>query len=174
MHAASICVRFFGIQSSGHSAPSRYGGPPATRKSARAKPSRATPESIAMSPQPHTYGEFRQQIHQDSPLGTRNVISKRPRLRFIRIRQLIAIAALGLLFWLGLSVSRHHEPRPSYPYYDTEKPVPPWSEPAPLKGNYSKEGVTNEHSTSTTYHVSQSPHVFRAPAADPPRPADPT
>jgi len=93
-----------------------------------------------MSSQIHTYTEFRQQIQHDQPLRTRDVISQRPRLLVIRIQQLIAIATLGLLFWLGFSVSRHHAAQPSYPYYDTQKPVPPWSEPAPLAGNYSKEG----------------------------------
>ena len=30
--------------------------------------------------------------------------------------------------------------RPSYPDYDTQKPVPPWSEPTPLKGNHDRGG----------------------------------
>jgi hypothetical protein len=41
------------------------------------------------------------------------------------------IAALSFLFvglWFGAS-TRHAPPQSSYPYYDTQKPVPPWSEP---------------------------------------------
>ena len=45
------------------------------------------------------------------------------------------IAALTFLFGLWFGVSTYHAPRPSYPYYDTQKPVPPWSEPTPLEGN---------------------------------------
>jgi hypothetical protein len=93
-----------------------------------------------MSSRIHTYTEFGQQIHHESSLRIRNVISQRRRLLFIRIQQLIAIAALGFLLWLWFSGSRYHAPQPSYPYYDTEKPMPPWSEPAPLQGNYTREG----------------------------------
>jgi hypothetical protein len=88
----------------------------------------------------HTYSEFRQQIQHDQPLWTRNVISQRPRLLFVRIQQLVAVATLGFLLWLWFGVSRHDASQPSYPYYDTQKPVPPWSEPGPLEGNYSKKG----------------------------------
>jgi len=41
------------------------------------------------------------------------------------------VAALSFLFvglWFGVS-ARHAPPQSSYPYYDTQKPVPPWSEP---------------------------------------------
>ena len=93
-----------------------------------------------MSPQIHAYTEFRQQIHHDQPLWTRNVIYQRPRVLVVRIQQLIAIGTLGFLLWLWFDVSTYQAPRPSYPYYDTQKPVPPWSEPAPLQGNYSREG----------------------------------
>jgi hypothetical protein len=92
-----------------------------------------------MSPQSHTYSEFRQQLQHDQQLWTRDVIFKRRPFLLICIQQVIAIATLGFLFWLLLGVSRHDAPQPSYPYYDTEKPVPPWSEPGPLEGNYSKE-----------------------------------
>jgi hypothetical protein len=93
-----------------------------------------------MFSQIQTYTGFRQQIHYKPRRWTRNVMSRRPRFLFIRIQQLVAIATLGVLFWLWFSASRHHESRPTYPYYDTQKPVPPWSEPAPLEGNYGREG----------------------------------
>jgi hypothetical protein len=93
-----------------------------------------------MSPQVQAYTEFRQEIQHHQPFWTRNAISQRPRALVIRIQQLIAIATLGFLFWLWFSVSGHDQPQPSYPYYDTQKPVPPWSEPAPLQGNYDREG----------------------------------
>ena len=50
------------------------------------------------------------------------------------------IAALALLFGLRIGLSTYHTPRPSYPYYDTQKPVPLWSEPMPLEGNRDKGG----------------------------------
>jgi hypothetical protein len=59
---------------------------------------------------------------------------------FSHVKRVAAIiAALSFLFvvlWFG--VSTQHASRPSYPYYDTQKPVPPWSEPVPLKGNHDK------------------------------------
>jgi hypothetical protein len=94
-----------------------------------------------MSPQIHTnteytYTELRQQIHDDLPLWRRDVISQRPPSFFTYVKPLAAIVvALGFLFWLWFGVSTYHVPRPSYPYYDTQKPVPPWSEPTPLEGN---------------------------------------
>jgi hypothetical protein len=75
-----------------------------------------------------------------NPLWTGDVISQRPPFLFIRIQQLVAIATLGFLFWLWFGVSTSYTPRASYPYYDIQKPVPPWSEPAPLAGNYGREG----------------------------------
>jgi hypothetical protein len=50
------------------------------------------------------------------------------------------IAALGFLFGLWFGVSTYHGPRPSYPYYDPQKPVPPWREPAPLESNHNTGG----------------------------------
>jgi hypothetical protein len=47
---------------------------------------------------------------------------------------------LGFLFGLWFGIPTHHAPRPSYPYYDTQKSVPPWSEPMPLEGNRDKGG----------------------------------
>jgi len=61
---------------------------------------------------------------------------------FTRVKRVATImVALGCLF-VGLSfgVSTYRASRPSYPYYDTQKPVPPWSEPAPLKGNHDSGG----------------------------------
>jgi len=85
----------------------------------------------------HTYTELLQQIHHDPPLRTRDVISQRSPFPFTRVKQLAAIiTALTVLFvglWFG--VSTYHPLRPSYPYYDTQRPAPPWSEPAPLEGN---------------------------------------
>jgi hypothetical protein len=48
------------------------------------------------------------------------------------------IVVLGFVFWLWFGVSTYHAPLARYPYYDTQKPVPPWSEPMPLKGNYGR------------------------------------
>jgi len=60
---------------------------------------------------------------------------------FTHIKRVAAIiAALSFLFvglWFGV-LTRHAPPQSSYPYYDTQKPVPPWSEPRPLKGNHNK------------------------------------
>src|SRR4029450_133679 len=57
-------------------------------------------------------------------LWTRDVISQSPPFFFTLAP---IMTALGFLFvhWFGLST--YHAPRPSYPYYDTQKPVPPWS-----------------------------------------------
>jgi hypothetical protein len=56
---------------------------------------------------------------------------------FTHSKQVAAIIS-GLSFllvglWFGIST--RHTPQSRYPYYDTERPVPPWSEPMPLKGN---------------------------------------
>ncbi|PYM04402.1 MAG: hypothetical protein DMF13_01440, partial [Verrucomicrobia bacterium] len=97
---------------------------------------------IAVPHQIHTYTELLQQIHHDPPLRTPDVISQHPPFHFTRVKQLaVIIAALTFLFvglWFG--VSTDHAPRPSYPYYDTQKPVPPWSEPTPLEGNRDRGG----------------------------------
>src|SRR5438067_8230486 len=97
---------------------------------------------MAVPNQIHTYAELLQQIHHDPPLRTRGVISQRPPFLLSHVKQLAAIiAALTFLFvglWFG--VSTYHTPTPSYPYYDTQKPVPPWSEPTPLEGNRDRGG----------------------------------
>jgi hypothetical protein len=101
--------------------------------------SNLSPKPIAMSHQTHTYPELRQKIHDDLPLWTRDVISQRPPSFFTHVKQVAAIiVALGFLFWLWFGVSTYHPPRASYPYYDTQKPVPPWSEPTPLEGNHNR------------------------------------
>jgi hypothetical protein len=91
---------------------------------------------IAASHQKHIRGR---QIYHDARLRRRDVMSQRSRSFFTHVNKVAAIiTALGFLFWLCLSVSKHHAPGASYPYYDTQKPVPPWSEPLPLGGNYDR------------------------------------
>ena len=84
-----------------------------------------------MSPPTHT---------QLRELWTRDVIPQRPPFLFTHAKGVAAIiAALSFLIvglWFG--VSTHRAPRSTYPYYDTHKPVPPWSEPMPLKGNHDR------------------------------------
>ena len=46
-----------------------------------------------------------------------------------------SVIGLGFLFGLWFDASRPTAPLSTYPYYDTQKPVPPWSEPTPLEGN---------------------------------------
>ena len=80
-------------------------------------------------------------LNLSPPLWRRDVISQRRPSFFTRVKQLAAIiVALGFLFWLWFGVSTYHAPRASYPYYDTQKPVPPWSEPTPLEGNHDRGG----------------------------------
>src|SRR2546430_2157568 len=96
---------------------------------------------MAVPHQIHTYTELLQQIHHDPPLRARDVISQRPRFHFTLAKQLAAIiAALTFLFGLWFGVSTYHTPAPSFPYYDTQKPVPLWSEPTPLEGNRNRGG----------------------------------
>ena len=45
------------------------------------------------------------------------------------------IIGLGLVFAMWFNVSAPAVPPSMYPYYDTQKPAPPWSEPTPLEGN---------------------------------------
>ena len=98
-------------------------------------------EPIAVPHHIPSYTELLQQIHHDPPLRTRDVISQRPPFLLTLVKQLAAIiAALAFLFGLWFGVSTYHAPRPSYPYYDTQKPAPPWSEPTPLEGNHDRQG----------------------------------
>ena len=101
-----------------------------------------SPKLVAGAPLIHIYPKLRQQIHHDLPLWTRDVISQRLPFLFAHVKQLAAIVALCSLFvglWFGVSTSQ--APRPSYPYYNTQKLVPPWSEPTPLKGNRDRKGA---------------------------------
>jgi hypothetical protein len=61
---------------------------------------------------------------------------------FSHVKRVAAIIAVLAFLFVGLwfGVSTHRAPRSSYPYYDSQKPVPPWSEPVPLKGNHDRGG----------------------------------
>jgi hypothetical protein len=87
-----------------------------------------------------TYAELQKQIYRHPRLWRRDVISQRRRPSSLaHVKKLAAIAvALGFVFSLSFGVSTYHAPGASYPYYDTQKPVPPWSEPMPLEGNYDR------------------------------------
>ena len=98
------------------------------------------PNPIAASQEIDTYTELREQIYRHPRLWRRDVISQRRRSSSLAyVKKLAAIiVALAFVFWLWFGVSTYQTPRASYPYYDTQKPVPPWSEPMPLKGNYDR------------------------------------
>jgi len=83
--------------------------------------------------------EQQRRIHRHPPLWTRGLMFKRSPSLFVRIQQVVVIAALAFVFWLGLGLTKDHASGPSYPYYDTQAPVPPWTEPATLKGNYDRK-----------------------------------
>jgi hypothetical protein len=87
-----------------------------------------------------TYAELQREIYRHPRLWRRDVISQRPRSSSsTHVKKLAAIiAVLGFVFSLWFGVSTYQAPRASYPYYDTQKPVPPWSEPMPLEGNYNR------------------------------------
>src|SRR5438270_12854751 len=97
---------------------------------------------IAVPHQTPTYPALLKRFPRDPPRRTRDVISRRPPFHFTRVKQLAVISAALTFLFFGLSfgVSTYHTPRPSYPYYDTQKPVPPWSEPTPLEGNRDRGG----------------------------------
>jgi len=86
--------------------------------------------------------ELQPQIYHQARLWKRDL--KRPHpLSLIHLKKLAAILImLGFVSWLWFGVSMYQAPRASFPYYDTQKPVPPWSEPMPLEGNY---GRAQEH-----------------------------
>jgi hypothetical protein len=100
----------------------------------------SVPNPIASSHEIDTHIELQQQIYRHARLWRRDVISQRLRLFFlIHVKKLAAIIVmLGFAFWLWYGASTYHAPHTSYPYYDTQKPVPPWSEPMPLQGNYDR------------------------------------
>jgi long-subunit acyl-CoA synthetase (AMP-forming) len=89
------------------------------------------PDPIAASREIHSYTELREQS---------DVISQRLRRSSLPHAKKLAaaIVALTFVFWLGFDVATYHAPQANYPYYDTQKPVPPWSEPMPLEGNYAR------------------------------------
>ena len=112
------------------------------------------PSSVAVSREIHSYAKLREQIYRDPSLWStyaelqrqiyrhaglwgRDVISQRPfPSSFSHIKKVAAMIIMsGFAFWLGFAVSTYHGPRASYPYYDTQKPVPAWSEPMLLEGN---------------------------------------
>jgi hypothetical protein len=73
-------------------------------------------------------------------LWNRDVIAQRPfPSSFTHVKKVAAIIiVLSLAYWLWFGLYR--APLTSYPYYDIQKPVPPWSEPMPLKGNLGRGG----------------------------------
>ena len=87
-----------------------------------------------------TYPELQQQIYRCPWLWRREVTSQRPHpSSLIPIKKLAAIiVVLGFVFCLWFGVSTYRAPLASYPYYDIQKPVPAWSEPMPLEGNYGR------------------------------------
>jgi hypothetical protein len=95
------------------------------------------PNPIAASQEIDTYTELREQIYRHPRWWRRDVISQRPRSSSLtHVKKLAAITvALGFVLCLWFGVLTYPAPRASYPYYDTQKPVPPWSEPMPLEGN---------------------------------------
>jgi hypothetical protein len=99
-------------------------------------------EQICRDPsQWRAYAELQQQVYRYPRLWRREVISPNPHpSSLIPIKKLAAIiVALGFVFWLCFGVSTYRAPRASYPYYEIQKPVPAWSEPMPLEGNYGRE-----------------------------------
>src|SRR4029450_10407069 len=93
---------------------------------------------------PDARRRFRQDVRENrspahlklSPfaMSPRDVIPQRPLFFFTHVKEvtvIIAVLAFRVEFWFG--VSRSRAPRPSYPYYDRQKPVPPWSEPMRLQ-----------------------------------------
>jgi hypothetical protein len=95
------------------------------------------PNPIGTSRKIHGYTEPR---YRHARLWKHDANSRRPRRYSVtHVKKLTAIIVmLGFVFWLSFGVSTYHAPRASYPYYDTRKPVPPWSEPMPLQGNYDR------------------------------------
>ena len=95
--------------------------------------------NLRPSPNPHLH----RAPATDSPPATADtdVTSRRHPFLSTLIKQLPAIiAVMALLFGLWFGVATYLAPRPSYPYYDTQKPLPPWSEPTPLEGNRDRAG----------------------------------
>jgi hypothetical protein len=86
-----------------------------------------------------TCARLQQQIYRYPRLWRRDVISQRLHPSSTHAKKLAAvIVVLGFVFCLWFGVPTYRPPLASYPYYDTQKPVPPWSEPMPLEGNYDR------------------------------------
>jgi hypothetical protein len=86
-----------------------------------------------------TYAELQQQIYPYPRLWRRDLISQRLQPPSTHAKKLAAvIVVLSFVFCLWFGVPTYRPPVASYPYYDTQKPVPPWSEPMPLEGNYDR------------------------------------
>jgi hypothetical protein len=107
-----------------------------------------SPNSIAVCREVHSYTKLRKQIYRDPSLWSTYAELQRQIYRHARLwgrplpscfTHLKKVAAMIVMaafaFWLGFGVSTYQTPRASYPYYDTQKPVPPWSEPMALEGN---------------------------------------
>jgi hypothetical protein len=78
---------------------------------------------------------------EPQPVWTRDGIAQRSPFLFTHVKEVTAIiAVLAFLFGFWFGVSTHHAQGTSYPYYDTQKPVPPWSEPKPLEGDCNTGG----------------------------------
>ena len=75
------------------------------------------------------------EIPHSSSSQTRIVQSSSFSLQHLGVIIIASIIGLGVLFGFWFDASRPTAPPSTYPYYDTQKPVPPWSEPTPLEGN---------------------------------------
>jgi hypothetical protein len=97
------------------------------------------PDPIAASQEVDTNTALRQEIYRHPRLWRRDVISQPLRPSSLtHVKKLAAIVVVLGSFWLWFGVSPYQAPLATYPYYDIQKPVPPWSEPLPLKGNYDR------------------------------------
>ena len=87
-----------------------------------------------------TYAELQRQIYRRRWLWDQDVSSRRPcSSALTQLKKVGAIIALlGFSFWVWSAVATYRAPRATYPYYDTQKPVPAWTEPQPLVGNYNR------------------------------------
>lgn len=95
-----------------------------------------------------TYAELQQQIYRYPRLWRRDVISQRLQPSSTHAKKLAAvIVVLGFVFCLWFGVPTYRPPLTSYPYYDTQRPVPPWSEPMPLEGNYDRPETASTRSS---------------------------
>jgi hypothetical protein len=95
-----------------------------------------------------TYAELQQQIYRYPRLWRQDVVSQRLHPSSTHAKKLAAvIVMLGFVFCLWFGVSTYRLPLASYPYYDTQKPVPPWSEPMPLEGNYDRPETASARSS---------------------------